>query len=43
MSQIIIDALVNRIKAVPPQMTIDQVPLPLREQVQAILDGDSNG
>lgn len=41
MNVIFLDALAKRIDA--RQMTIDQVPLPLREQVQAILDGDSNG
>ena len=41
MNVIFLDALAKRIGT--RQMTIDQVPLPLREQVQAILDGDSNG
>ena len=36
MDNVFLMALANRIKA--GQMTIDQVPLPLREQVQAILE-----
>ena len=41
MSIIFLDALAKRIDA--GQMTIEQIPEKYRDQVQAILDGDSNG
>ena len=41
MDNVFLMALAQRINN--NQMTIEQVPLPYKEQVQALLDGDSNG
>lgn len=37
MNEILINSLVARIKAEPPQMTIEQVPIPYQDKVQELL------